>query len=449
VATGTTTARSANARAADVVNIADYGAKCDGSTDDSVAINNAISVLRTSTSGAKLVGPSGKTCRFNSALNFTGIKTFGTTVDGSGVTFLCGVVAHACIDAFNTRYIKWLNVTLTTVATTNSNTPTIGIQIGNTGAGVADCNTFSKVLISGNYSTASFYNVSSETTFFDHVLFWNGYTASFGYSLIEDGYNHWNVGSQFLTNTNPVDAPNSFNETTFITGDFRANGPTSTIWLGFTSRHTFQGSYIGSSTPYGITLYWDALNGGGGSDGGNKFLKLDIHQEAYPYATDFIYVTGSSGVTSVNIYDLIIRDHSSQATNSVFKTDPALSGVSTITNLDMEYGGWQFGLTAGVFNSSTLWKVSGVYKLPPSATQWNLATANFSGVGTVGTGQIIYAPPQLPASTVATLPTCNSSSAGLTYYVTDANAPTYNSTLTGSSTTKTLALCNGSAWVAH
>ena len=56
---------------------------------------------------------------------------------------------------------------------------------------------------------------------------------------------------------------------------------------------------------------------------------------------------------------------------------------------------------------------------------------------------------QLSAYTVGTLPTCAAGLAGQIAYVTDANAPTYNATLTGSSTTKTLALCNGSAWVAH
>lgn len=56
---------------------------------------------------------------------------------------------------------------------------------------------------------------------------------------------------------------------------------------------------------------------------------------------------------------------------------------------------------------------------------------------------------QLPTATVSGLPTCNSGSRGLLYMVTDASSPTYNSALTGGSSTVTLAACNGSAWTAH
>jgi hypothetical protein len=64
-------------------------------------------------------------------------------------------------------------------------------------------------------------------------------------------------------------------------------------------------------------------------------------------------------------------------------------------------------------------------------------------------GNAVAKTAQLSAYTVGTLPSCVAGLAGTIAYVTDANAPTYNGTLTGSSTTKTLALCNGSAWVAH
>jgi len=53
------------------------------------------------------------------------------------------------------------------------------------------------------------------------------------------------------------------------------------------------------------------------------------------------------------------------------------------------------------------------------------------------------------AYTVATLPSCTSSLAGALAYVTDASSPTYNSSLTGGSSVKALALCNGSVWTAH
>jgi len=56
---------------------------------------------------------------------------------------------------------------------------------------------------------------------------------------------------------------------------------------------------------------------------------------------------------------------------------------------------------------------------------------------------------QMPVTTVASLPSCTSSIKGAMYPVSDASSPTYGGTLTGGSSTYAIALCNGSAWVAH
>lgn len=87
------------------------------------------------------------------------------------------------------------------------------------------------------------------------------------------------------------------------------------------------------------------------------------------------------------------------------------------------------------------------------------ATFDASGGGTgvkaivkAGSAAQVTANPvlQLVGSyTVSTLPTCSSGLTGTIAYVTDASSPTYNGTLTGGSSTKTLAMCNGSAWTAH
>ena len=53
------------------------------------------------------------------------------------------------------------------------------------------------------------------------------------------------------------------------------------------------------------------------------------------------------------------------------------------------------------------------------------------------------------ATVVASLPTCNAGAKGSLYIVTDASSPTYGATLTGSSTTIALALCDGTNWKAH
>lgn len=58
-------------------------------------------------------------------------------------------------------------------------------------------------------------------------------------------------------------------------------------------------------------------------------------------------------------------------------------------------------------------------------------------------------PGQLPAFTVAKLPLCSGPTRGMLVVVTDANSPTFGGSLTGGSTTTTLALCNGTSWLAH
>jgi len=54
---------------------------------------------------------------------------------------------------------------------------------------------------------------------------------------------------------------------------------------------------------------------------------------------------------------------------------------------------------------------------------------------------------QLPSSTVAQLPLCDSYNLGILRAVTDASSPTYNGTLSGGGTSKVLAFCNGTNWV--
>ncbi len=67
-----------------------------------------------------------------------------------------------------------------------------------------------------------------------------------------------------------------------------------------------------------------------------------------------------------------------------------------------------------------------------------------------GTGTInIASPLQLPSTTVALLPTCNSAISGSLYSVTDASAPAYNGALTGGGSVRVPVFCNGTAWTAH
>jgi len=65
---------------------------------------------------------------------------------------------------------------------------------------------------------------------------------------------------------------------------------------------------------------------------------------------------------------------------------------------------------------------------------------------TIQNGALIF---KTTPYTVSTLPTCNSTTAWYVYPVSDASSPTWNGTLSGGGSTKVLALCNGSNWVAQ
>lgn len=56
---------------------------------------------------------------------------------------------------------------------------------------------------------------------------------------------------------------------------------------------------------------------------------------------------------------------------------------------------------------------------------------------------------QLPVTTVAGLPVCNSAAAGTMAAVSDATAPTYNGALTGGGTVGVPVYCNGTSWTSH
>ncbi|MEI6282502.1 MAG: hypothetical protein WCP82_07280 [Alphaproteobacteria bacterium] len=87
-----------------------------------------------------------------------------------------------------------------------------------------------------------------------------------------------------------------------------------------------------------------------------------------------------------------------------------------------------------------------------SAGSW--VTGNVPKYSAVSSGQPVVIDSGLPpgspnVTVVASLPTCDSTTTGQVYVVTDASSPTYGAALTGSSTTVALALCNGSSWRAH
>ncbi len=187
-ATGGTTARTLAARAADVFNIADYGAVCDGATNDNTAINAtfaaaAASAAYTNNNSVLIVGPQGapaRGCLMNS-INAT-IFQRGTganlrpRVTVRDMTLLCTGAGNICFDALGSDLIKLQNVSIR--GNTAPNTPEICIQIGMINGTSAAWHSFDHVNCANEFAFTAMYNFGSEAVTWIDSMFGNNHTAN-------------------------------------------------------------------------------------------------------------------------------------------------------------------------------------------------------------------------------------------------------------------------------
>lgn len=111
------------------------------------------------------------------------------------------------------------------------------------------------------------------------------------------------------------------------------------------------------------------------------------------------------------------------------------------------------GVGYGVIANDTFANTGGstapIYGDATALTKISFPSPVYGGTYKAWTGPISSIGVQMPLVLVGGLPTCTTALKGTVYAVSDASSPTYGATLTGSSSTTALALCNGSAWLAH
>ncbi len=95
-ATGSTTARALRDRAADVVHVKDFGAKGDGTTDDTAALQAALIYARQA--GRPIYVPPG-TYRTGQLTLYTGMRLFGQNWNGSDPNYLDGAPGASILKA--------------------------------------------------------------------------------------------------------------------------------------------------------------------------------------------------------------------------------------------------------------------------------------------------------------------------------------------------------------
>ena len=368
------------------VNVMDFGAKGDGRTDDSGAINRATAYGRTVLGFPfKLLFPPGHTYVVQAnGINWTEITVRGFSVDGMGSQIICRTTGKACIDMMGSNWTQLANLI---VVGDGKHLPTIGIQIGRTTGGAFN-NSWNHVDIYGAFSFAGLYQMATETSNFTDLRVTNNYNAGSAtscFALVQDGVNHWNPPSQYTTSHEEKDVFHSFDENLFIQPSIGANFGCTPLWMANTNRHAWLGGYIGDGTgltnttpaasPYAAILYSN------NSSDAIRMLNMDTHIETASVQDEF-FITGPNPTPT--FYGFKRHDHGSNTSGHLFKLDTKTVTSATMFDADLEYETLRQSVPVTAFADPTLWTVSGHYALSAGSTAWNLLAGAFSGIGTVG-----------------------------------------------------------------
>lgn len=156
---------------AQTFNVTNFGAACDGVTNDTVAINSAFnaalnSAAYTSNKAVKITGPLDGN---HQGCNVTQVNATGFTLAPDGAQLLisdlmlnCSGAGNICLDTIGSLNVNTENLTLVGSA---SSPPSIGMQEGTTNPAAGCCihHHYNRQVV-GTYTFAAVYNGSSEST---------------------------------------------------------------------------------------------------------------------------------------------------------------------------------------------------------------------------------------------------------------------------------------------
>jgi hypothetical protein len=377
--TGGTATSALNDFGARVLSVTDFGAKCDGSTDDSAAISAAFQAIVTSTAfnvagsgaNASLRGLPGKHCRITSSVNFTGAQ--GGALRIVDLDIDCRVAGGVCIDALGSRFLYWVN---THVEGAGGTPPTIGIQIGRVNSSTmlfCDNQKWDQVTVHGTFSFAAVYDFACEVTNWDHAKFSNSNSSTSSNGLVLDGSNHWNATSGFVTVTLATDTQQSFTNNAFINLNVQDFGNGVPVWIEAIAHFGFWNSYVettSASNPMCFEIYT-------ASAGATQDVLFDVHCEDN-HATETFLLTGPNATPTFN--NITYNDQFPETTAQVFAEDTGITAV-TANNLKVDIVN-SLTVPITLFHQPSLWTVSGWLNLP-SAAYWSQPAA-FSGIACLG-----------------------------------------------------------------
>lgn len=263
VAAGSPVARSLGDRFAEIVNVKNFGAVGDCSTDDATGINAAATYIRNHQIGTSPIANNSVFILYfptacyvvKSTINLTGIRSIGSLgLWGNNSTIWGQTSGTPVIDAMGSRFMNFKDVTIYGDGTL---TPNIGVQHGITQSNPfssADDNHFDNVNTQGFFTFTSWYNRNSEESAWYNSN-WRNQTQN-AYTYVADGSNYWNITSAFISTSYPQHTAVTFLSDIFINMDIRETGGGHTLWLNGTRSHRWISNYLnssGSATNFGIT----------------------------------------------------------------------------------------------------------------------------------------------------------------------------------------------------
>jgi hypothetical protein len=329
-----------------VIDVMNYGAKCDGVTNDSTAVNNAIAAIRARSVTADfrngppghLVFPATATgCKITSTINATSGSSGGTlygagfVFDMTGAMLICSTSGTPCIDATGTGQATWLNLN---IYGTSTNAPNIGLALGrvtNNFVGADDNKIYNPTIV-GTFTLAPYFNNQSETTIISGANFYN-YAAN-AYGAIWDGSNHFHFQTLAVGGPYPQNVYESFNENVCILCNIGVSGIGAvSIWIGGTSRHRFINLY-NSNNPSAPTTPSPSIVLWYGNSLTNDLLELDAHTENVGgVAAAMPNVVMFSGAAAIAQNSLEIRDGFSEQSGAYFARDTTARFGTTPTSI--------------------------------------------------------------------------------------------------------------------